>query len=218
MSASPEAGSAPLWHRVWLALLAPLYFISPLALLSLPSLRTLPRSAQGLLLLYALSQQLPALLTSSPVEASLLALARTLLMGGLIGMGVQWRRSERLMPLGIGLILVFATALVISLINGVPLLSSRLSHPYMTSITLGLAGALAFWLGLFGQGKPWWRVLLDAWRQSGSRDNRAAHSATGAGSSGCQSLRQTTVSCSRPPRSRGHNEGSATSRQPLVSR
>lgn len=162
VSASPAADSAPLWHRVWLALLAPFYFISPLALLSLPSLRTLPRSAQGLLLVYALSQQLPALLTSSPVEASLLALARTLLMGGLIGMGVQWRRSERLMPLGIGLILVFATALVISLVNGVPLLSSRLSHPYMTSITLGLAGALAFWLGLFGQGKPWWRVLLGA--------------------------------------------------------
>lgn len=66
--------------------------------------------------------------------------------------------------------------------------------------------------------RPWWRVLLDAWRQSGSRDNRAAHSATGAGSSGCQSLRQTTASCSRPPRSRGHDEGSATSRQPLVSR
>ena len=66
--------------------------------------------------------------------------------------------------------------------------------------------------------RPWWRVLLDAWRQSGSRDSRAAQSATGAGSSGCQSLRQTTASCSRPPRSRGHNEGSATSRQPLASR
>lgn len=66
--------------------------------------------------------------------------------------------------------------------------------------------------------RPWWRVLLDAWRQSGRRDSRAAQSATGAGSSGCQSLRQTTASCSRPPRSRGHNEGSATSRQPLASR
>ena len=66
--------------------------------------------------------------------------------------------------------------------------------------------------------RPWWRVLLDAWRQSGRRDSRAAQSATGAGSSGCQSLRHTTASCSRPPRSRGHNEGSATSRQPLASR
>lgn len=66
--------------------------------------------------------------------------------------------------------------------------------------------------------RPWWRVLLDAWRQSGRRDSRAAQSATGAGSSGCQSLRQTTASCSRPPRSRGHNVGSATSRQPLASR
>lgn len=66
--------------------------------------------------------------------------------------------------------------------------------------------------------RPWWWLLLDAWRQSGRRDSRAAQSATGAGSSGCQSLRQTTASCSRPPRSRGQSEGSATSRQPVVSR
>ena len=66
--------------------------------------------------------------------------------------------------------------------------------------------------------RPWWRVLVDAWRQSGTCDSRAAQSATGAGSSGCQSLRQTTASCSRPPRSRGHSGGSATSRQPAASR
>ena len=66
--------------------------------------------------------------------------------------------------------------------------------------------------------RPWWRLLLEAWRQSGIRDSRAAQSATGDGNSGCQSLRQTTASYSRPPRSRGHNDGSATSRQPLVSR
>lgn len=66
--------------------------------------------------------------------------------------------------------------------------------------------------------RPWWRLLLEAWRQSGTRDSRAAQSATGAGISGCQSLRQTTASCSRPPRSRGHSDGSATCRQPLPSR
>lgn len=66
--------------------------------------------------------------------------------------------------------------------------------------------------------RPWWRILIDAWRQSGRRDSRAPQSATGAGSSGCHSLRQTTASCSRPPRSRGQSEGSATSRQPVASR
>ncbi len=66
--------------------------------------------------------------------------------------------------------------------------------------------------------RPWWRVLIDAWRQSDMCDSRAAQSATGAGSSGCHNLRQTTASCSRPPRSRGHNEGSATSCQPVASR
>ncbi len=34
---------------------------------------------------------------------------------------------------------------------------------------------------LYEAHRPWWRVLLDAWRQSGRRDSRAAQSATGAG-------------------------------------
>lgn len=88
----------------------------------------------------------------------------------------------------------------------------ELSHEALADIGLDRHAALR------EAHRPWWRVLVAAWRQSGRRDSRAAQSATGAGSSGCQSLRQTTASCSRPPRSRGHNDGSATSRQPLASR
>ncbi|MFD1731404.1 hypothetical protein ACFSC4_10525 [Deinococcus malanensis] len=109
-----------------------------------------------------MSQQLPALLSPSPVEASLLALARTLLIAGLIGVGILLRRSDRLMPLGLGLLAVFATAVAVTLVSGLPLLGQRLSHPYMTSITLGLAGACSLWLGLFGSGRKAWRLLLGA--------------------------------------------------------
>jgi len=154
--------SPPRWTRVWLTLLAPLYVISPLALLALPSLRRLPRAAWMLLAFYAVSQQLPALLSPSPVEASLLALARTLLIAGLIGVGVLLGRSDRLMPLGLGLLTVFATAIAVTVASDVPLLGQRLSHPYMTSITLGLAGACSLWLGLFGSGRKGWRLLLGA--------------------------------------------------------
>lgn len=158
-----EASSPPSrWTRLWLTLLAPLYVISPLALLALPSLRRLPRAAWILLAFYAVSQQLPALLSPSPVEASLLALVRTLLIAGLISVGILLGRSDRLMPLGVGLLAVFATAVAVTVVNDVALLGQRLSHPYMTSITLGLAGACSLWLGLFGSGRKGWRVLLGA--------------------------------------------------------
>lgn len=96
-------------------------------------------------------------------------------------------------------------------------LTTRRSLPNLTDRELADIG-LDRYTALLEARRPWWRLLLEAWRQSGIRDSRAAQSATGDGSSGCQSLRQTTVSCSRPPRSRGHNDGSATSRQPLASR
>ncbi|WP_158679947.1 O-antigen ligase [Deinococcus sp. NW-56] len=155
-----QAASPPFWVRVWLALLAPLYVLSPLALLALPALRRLPRAAWILLGIYAVSQQLPALLAPAPIEASVLALTRTLLLGGLMGAGVMLGRSGRLMPLGVGLLAVLATAVVVTVVSGVPLIGQRLSHPYMTSITLGLAGACGLWLGLFGSGHRGWRVLL----------------------------------------------------------
>lgn len=50
----------------------------------------------GRLVLFAnaLSQQLPALFAPELLEAIVLALLRTLLIGGLIGLGAAWQRSD----------------------------------------------------------------------------------------------------------------------------
>ncbi|GAA5503563.1 hypothetical protein Dxin01_03322 [Deinococcus xinjiangensis] len=144
----------------WLALLPPLYVISPLALLALPYLRMLPKSALYVLGFYALSQQLPALFTPEPLLASVLAALRTLLVFGLIGVGVALGESRRLWPLVLGIGAVLLTALSYSALSGVDFLISRLAHPYMTPITLGLAGAFGLWLALFLPGKLLWRVPL----------------------------------------------------------
>ncbi|MHA0042725.1 O-antigen ligase family protein [Deinococcus sp. PEB2-63] len=145
---------------MWLALLAPLYVISPLALVGLANLNALPGAAKILLVVFVLSQQLPALLTETPLQASLSSLVRTLLTAGLVGMGASWQSSNRLMPISVGLVIVMGTAVLMTLLGGIPLLSSRLSHPYMTPITLGLAGALCIWLALFGQASRAWRLFI----------------------------------------------------------
>ncbi|ULH14260.1 O-antigen ligase family protein (plasmid) [Deinococcus sp. KNUC1210] len=134
--------------------------VAPLVALGLPALRQLPRPILLILGLYALSQQLPALLSPEPLVASLLTLGRTLLMLGLIGVGVLLRSSERLRPVAIGLGLIYITAIIYSAAGGADLLISRLGHPYMTAIALGLAGAYGVWVALFAGGSVWWRLPL----------------------------------------------------------
>lgn len=155
---APENPAPPKWIAPWLALLAPLYIISPLSLLALPYLKKLPKPALYILGFYALSQQIPALFTPEPLLASLLALVRTLLMFGLIGVGVALGDSQRLKPFAIGLAIVFLTAIGYSYFSGLDIFNGRLSHPYMTPITVGLAGAFGVWVALFVQGHLWWRI------------------------------------------------------------
>ncbi|THF87134.1 O-antigen ligase family protein [Deinococcus sp. KSM4-11] len=159
---APGDGPAPLWLRVWTAILPAVYFLSPLTLLALPALRRLPRPVWWVLGAYALSQQLPALLTPDPLLASVLALGRTALMLGLIAAGAFLGSSRQLGVMGFGLALAYVTALGVALVRGEPLLAQRLTHPYMTSITLGLLGAAGLWIALFATGRVWWRVPLGA--------------------------------------------------------
>ena len=156
----PENPAPPKWIAPWLALLAPLYIISPLSLLALPYLKKLPKPALYVLGFYALSQQIPALFTPEPLLASVLALVRTLLMFGLIGVGVALGDSQRLKPFVIGLVIVFVTALIYSFSAGLDIFINRLSHPYMTSTTLGLAGAFGIWLSMFNLSKYISRIPL----------------------------------------------------------
>ena len=157
---SSETAPPPRWIAPWLALLAPLYVISPLALLALLQLKKLPRTAKWILAFYAISQQLPALFSPDLLLASLLAALRTLLMLGFIGTGVALNDQGRLRSFAIGLGIVFATALVYFLFSAHDLATLRLSHPYMTSTSLGLAGALGTWFALFNLARPISRVLL----------------------------------------------------------
>jgi O-antigen ligase len=156
----PAETAPPRWIAPWLALLAPLYVISPLALLALPQLKKLPLAAKYILTFYAISQQLPALFSPEPLLASVLALGRTLLMFGLMGVGIALGSIERLKPFAIGLGVIFVTAIVYSILGGLDVLTGRLSHPYMTPITLGLSGAFGIWIALFRRGRLLWRIPL----------------------------------------------------------
>lgn len=150
-----SSGSSPAparWISAWLALLAPLYPTSFLAVFNLQRLRELPLAARWLLAAYALSQQLPAVLAPDPLLASVLALVRTTLLLGMVSVGVSITRSEAIRPLGFGLAAVMLTALAFSAQSGLDVLASRLSHPYMTSNNLGMAGTLALFLALFTPG------------------------------------------------------------------
>ncbi|AWN23743.1 O-antigen ligase domain-containing protein [Deinococcus irradiatisoli] len=167
------------WLRFWWAVLVPLYVLSPLSLLALPQLRRLPRPLWWVLAGYALSQQIPAFLAPEPLLASILALARTLLMGGLIGAGLVLTHTLWLRGLAWGLAVVYATTLIYSGLGGAELTQQRLFHPYMTSITLGLMGACGIWWALFAGGRWWWRLpfgvaALTVLLLSGSRGAMAA--------------------------------------------
>ncbi|ADV68609.1 O-antigen ligase family protein [Deinococcus maricopensis] len=161
MRSAPETLSPlPGWIKPWLAALPALYFLSPLALLGLFALRNLPRPVLWLLIFYALSQLLPALLTPEPLLALALASLRTLLLFGLLGLGQRLQTPKQLRPALIGLSAVYLTALLFSSLQGVDLLTTRLTHPYMTSITLGLVSAYGIWLCIFLPGRWLWRLPI----------------------------------------------------------
>lgn len=145
----PHAQQSPTWLRIWIALLPALPILSPVALIGLSELRKLEPSIQFILGVYAVTQLTAALLTPQPLLALGMAALRTLFMFGLIGLGVRLRNSVNLYALAAGLTVVYMTALL-SAVNllGNDLLSMRLSHPYYTSISLGIAGAFGVWIAL----------------------------------------------------------------------
>lgn len=150
----------PAWLAPWLALLPVAYVISPLALLALGYLRAWPRAAWWVVGFYALTQQLSALLSPEPLLASLLAAARTLLMLGMMAVGLALRDTAPLRPLIWGLALTVLIAVGYTLYRGADLATLRPEHPYFTTVSLGLVGAVGLWLTLFTGGKLLWRVPL----------------------------------------------------------
>ncbi|MEW6420697.1 MAG: O-antigen ligase family protein [Deinococcota bacterium] len=148
------------WPRWWLAGLPFVYVLSPLAILGNLYLRQLPAAARLLLLIYAASQLLPALVAPDAAMATLLALGRTVFVTGLVGIGAQWGSTREVRWLGLGLGLTYALALGFSLLEGTDLWRQRLAHPYMTSVSLGLAGSAGLWLAAYAPGLRGWRWPL----------------------------------------------------------
>lgn len=155
-SARPET-----WWRLWLAALPVLPFLSVAGLAGWSQLNTLSSAARAVLVVYVLCQQLAALFTPAPLLSSLLALARSALMLGLIGLGARWASTRFWPPLGLGLVIVFGVALLSTLtLPAGQLLTQRLAHPYYTPISLGVAGVFGVWLALFTRGARAWRWAL----------------------------------------------------------
>lgn len=142
--------AAPGWLGAWLALLPAGLVLGVLGFFGAGGLRRLPPSAQWLIGLYALSQLLPAAFAPDPMLALIGAVLRTTLMAGLLGIGATLGTARALAPVGLGLMVVYITAIYSAVTTGQDIYITRLSHPYMTSTTLGLAGAIGVWLALFG--------------------------------------------------------------------
>lgn len=155
-----EARAQRSWIDWWLALLPVAYVLSPLALLGVGHLRTLPPLARAVLGGYLVTQLVPALLGPEPALNVVLALLRSALICGLLGVGVRLGTPSRLWPLGLGLLVVYATAVIFTLLGGSPVVGVRLAHPIMTPITLGLAGTFGLWLAVFLPGRLGWRFVL----------------------------------------------------------
>lgn len=158
------------------ALLPAVPVFSFLSLISLPGLRTLPAQWRWVLALFTATQLVAASLTPDPLLSVPLALGRVLLTLGLILTGVRLGSSGALRPALIGYAVVAVTAFTTTtLLHPTELLSVRLQHPYLTQVSLGLAGTLGLLLAVTWKGGPvLWRILagslsLGMFLWSGSR-------------------------------------------------
>ena len=147
------------WLIAAVPVLPPLYLA---AFGALGRLRTLNRAARGVLLFFAVTQIVAALLTPRPVASLLLAGGRTLFILAMIAAGVYLQDSRRLKPLLWGQVIIFVTAWAYTLLTqGWAGVLARLGHPYYYIVSLGLVAVVSLWTVLFWRGgRLWWRVLV----------------------------------------------------------
>ncbi|WP_287410143.1 O-antigen ligase family protein [Oceanithermus sp.] len=160
----------------WLIALVPVF--PPLYLAAFAALRfwrALGPLARGAVGVYLATQLIAALLTPSPLVSLPLALVRGLFVVALLLAGVYLREPQRLVYLLAGLVVVYLLAFWSShQAFGELWWQRRLVHPYYTTVSIGLAGAVGALLVLEWRG-PWWLRLpvgllaLAALAFSGSR-------------------------------------------------
>jgi len=144
----------PRWLKVYLALVPvfpPLYLAGFYGLKFLKGLSPIARYALfGFLAL----ELLAALLSPRPGISFVLALLRGLFILGLIGVGIWLRDSQRLNYLLFGYVVVILTAIFTTyLAIGEKIFTvARVSHPYYSGTSIGLAGVVGIFLALLARG------------------------------------------------------------------
>ncbi len=136
----------------------------PLYLLAFAALRgffALPRWARQALYFFLFTQGAAALFTERPLLSFSLALLRGLFIAALVTLGYRLKEERWLGYLLYGYMAVGLLALVWSAhFLGPRLLSARLIHPYYTTVSLGLVGALLVMLAVGVPGLPRWSRVL----------------------------------------------------------
>ncbi|WP_019011331.1 O-antigen ligase family protein [Deinococcus aquatilis] len=147
-----------------------------LSLLALPRFRTLPPAWKVLLGVFLGLQLLAALLSPQPLVSLPLALIRGGLVVALIVTGYTLGHTRAVRPVLLGYSVVALTAFATTLaLHPAAAFTTRLLHPYYTSVSLGLAGTLGLLLAVTWRSGPWvWRVMggslsLGMFLWSGSR-------------------------------------------------
>ncbi len=160
------------WLLAVVPVFPPLYLAAFAALRFWRALGPLARSAVGV---YLATQLAAALLSPSPLVSLPLALVRGLFVVALLLAGVYLREPRRLVYLLAGLVVVYLLAFWTShQAFGELWWQRRLVHPYYTTVSIGLSGAVGALLALEWRG-PWWLRLpvgllaLAALAFSGSR-------------------------------------------------
>lgn len=152
-----------LWPLVWLGLLPLLPGLGVLVVAQAGAWRSLSPGALQVFLIYAMAQQGAALLTPQPLLASLLALVRSALILALLVLGQRIGSSRKFWPFLLGAALAGLVALLTSTgLRTGGLLGARLSHPYLTEVSLGILGMLGGLISLFAPWRLAWRLVSAA--------------------------------------------------------
>ncbi|WP_293172179.1 O-antigen ligase family protein [Oceanithermus sp.] len=148
----------------WLIALVPVF--PPLYLAAFAALRywrALGPLARGVVLFYLGTQLVAALLTPNPLASVPLALVRGLFVVALVLAGARLADPRWLHYLLVGLVVVYLLAFASSWqAYGALWWQRRLVHPYYTTVSVGLAGALGVLLVLDWRARWWWKLPVGA--------------------------------------------------------
>ncbi|MGY2897239.1 O-antigen ligase family protein [Deinococcus sp. UYEF24] len=168
--------SSRIFLHAWVGLIPVLPPLALLSLSQLPKLRQFPRNWQMALAFFAACQTVAAFLTPQPEVAVPVALLRVAYVIALLLSGFLLGETAVVRPALIGYAVVAVTAFITTLyLHPAGAFQVRLSHPYYTEVSLGLAGVLGLLLAVTWRGGPsWWRVIggvlaLGMFLWSGSR-------------------------------------------------